>query len=101
MQSNQIHFTVYVKLFTITGISWIFQIIDAFIPMSAFSKIVSLLNALQGVFIFISYICNKRVLGLYRNGNVMIKKTIFEQQTSEIGVMNVTMNAIGWFKKHT
>lgn len=30
----------------------------------------------------------------------MIKKTIFEQQTSEIGVMNVTMNAIGWFKKH-
>lgn len=87
MQSNQIHFTVYVKLFTITGISWIFQIIDAFIPMSAFSKIVSLLNALQGVFIFISYICNKRVLGLYRNG----RSSVYENNRISSMSRNRTM----------
>ncbi|XP_052063041.1 adhesion G protein-coupled receptor E2-like [Mytilus californianus] len=65
MNLNQIQFTVYAKLFSITGITWIFQIIDSFIPVSAFSTIVSLLNALQGVFIFVSYVCNKRVLSLY------------------------------------
>ncbi|XP_052092474.1 probable G-protein coupled receptor Mth-like 4 [Mytilus californianus] len=47
MNLNQIQFSVYVKLFSITGISWIFQIIDSFIPFSAFSTIVSFLNALQ------------------------------------------------------
>lgn len=65
--SNRVHFVVYVKLFTITGITWIFQIIDSFLPMSALSTIVSILNALQGVFIFVSYICNKRVLRLYKD----------------------------------
>lgn len=87
MQSNQIHFTVYVKLFTITGISWILQVIDAFIPMSAFSTIVSLLNALQGVFIFISYICNKRVFGLYRNN----RSSIYENSKISSMSRNRTM----------
>ncbi|CAC5404828.1 unnamed protein product [Mytilus coruscus] len=43
------------------------MIIDTFLPMSAFSKIVSVLNALQGVLIFWSFICNKRVFNLYLN----------------------------------
>ncbi|XP_052067329.1 probable G-protein coupled receptor Mth-like 2 [Mytilus californianus] len=58
---NRTQFTVYVKLFTITGITWIFQIAESFLPSSlqenAFSLIVWLLNALQGVFIFVSFIC--------------------------------------------
>jgi hypothetical protein len=29
--SNRVHFVVYVKLFTITGITWVFQIIDSFL----------------------------------------------------------------------
>ncbi|CAG2240228.1 unnamed protein product [Mytilus edulis] len=33
---------------------------------SAISSVVSLLNALQGVFIFISFMCNRRVLQLFR-----------------------------------
>jgi hypothetical protein len=65
--SNRVHFVVYVKLFTITGITWVFQIIDSFLPMSALSTIVSILNALQGVFICVSYICNERVLRLYKD----------------------------------
>ncbi|XP_063439695.1 uncharacterized protein LOC134720991 [Mytilus trossulus] len=66
---NRVHFSFYIKLFTITGITWIFQIIDALFPASAISSVVSMLNALQGVFIFISFICNRRVLQLFRKAN--------------------------------
>lgn len=65
-QTDRHNFIVYVKLFTITGISWIFQIIDSFLPLSAFSFIVSLFNGFQGLFVFLSYICNKRVFNLYK-----------------------------------
>jgi len=68
LASNRSQFTVYVKLFTITGITWIFQIIDSLfqttLDENVFSAIVSVLNALQGVFIFVSYICNNQVLML-------------------------------------
>ena len=57
---------IFLKLFTITGCSWIFQIIDAFLPASIFSVLISLLNMLTGVYIFTSYICNKRVWTLYK-----------------------------------
>ena len=57
---------IFLKLFTITGCSWIFQIIDAFLPASILSVLISLLNMLTGVYIFTSYICNKRVWTLYK-----------------------------------
>ncbi|XP_071175170.1 uncharacterized protein [Mytilus edulis] len=63
---NRVHFSIYIKLFTITGITWIFQIIDTLFSASAISSVVSLLNALQGVFIFMSFMCNRRVLQLFR-----------------------------------
>ncbi|VDI46745.1 Hypothetical predicted protein [Mytilus galloprovincialis] len=67
---NRNQFTVYVKLFTITGITWIFQIVESFLPSTfqenAFSMIVWLLNALQGVFIFVSFICNRKTVSLYK-----------------------------------
>ncbi|KAJ8304631.1 hypothetical protein KUTeg_018214 [Tegillarca granosa] len=65
-QSDRHNFIVYVKLFTLTGISWIFQIIDSFLPLSAFSFIVTIFNGFQGLFVFLSYICNKRVFNLYK-----------------------------------
>ncbi|XP_076111007.1 uncharacterized protein LOC143079516 [Mytilus galloprovincialis] len=64
---NSVNLAVYIKLFTITGSSWVIQIIDSFLPLSAFSVIVSLLNALQGIYIFVAYICNKRIFILYRS----------------------------------
>lgn len=66
LKHNKIHFSVYLKLFIITGCSWILQILDSFLPVSAFSVIVSFLNSFQGVYIFVSYICNKRVFILYK-----------------------------------
>ncbi|XP_021358437.1 uncharacterized protein LOC110453698 [Mizuhopecten yessoensis] len=59
-------FPLYVKLFVLTGATWTFQIIDAFIPLSVFSIISGIINSLQGVFIFLSYSVNSRVRKFYK-----------------------------------
>ncbi|XP_052063031.1 uncharacterized protein LOC127702768 [Mytilus californianus] len=64
---HKIHYTVYVKLFVLTGSAWILQILDSFFPVSSFSIIVSFLNSFQGLYIFLAYNCNRRVLYLYQN----------------------------------
>ncbi|CAC5424867.1 unnamed protein product [Mytilus coruscus] len=91
IKSNRIHAAIYLKLFSVTGISWLLHIIDTFLPMSTFSIIVSVLNDLQGIFIFWSFICNKRVLNLYwksctsnRNKNVKEIAGKSEQETKSI-----------------
>ncbi|XP_052101263.1 uncharacterized protein LOC127735187 [Mytilus californianus] len=58
---------IYFKLFAITGCSWMFQFIDAFLPKSIFSILISICNLLTGLFIFVSYIWNKRVFKLYKS----------------------------------
>ena len=63
---NKTHFSVYIKLFSITGLTWILQIIDTFLEVSILSYIVSVLNGLQGLFIFVSYVCNARVIKMWR-----------------------------------
>lgn len=90
--SNRVHFVVYVKLCTITGITWIFQIIDSFLPMSALSTIVSMLNALQGVFIFVSYICNERVLRLYKDSR-HLRHGYKTTKTSRSKTMTTSLNS--------
>ena len=57
-------FFVYLKLCTLTGVSWPLQIIDGFLPLTAFSFFVVFVNALQGLYIFVSYVCNERVFRL-------------------------------------
>lgn len=63
---NRVHFTVYVRLFCLTGLSWILQIMDTFLELSVLTYIVTFLNGSQGVFIFVSYVCNERGRKLYR-----------------------------------
>ncbi|XP_061196802.1 uncharacterized protein LOC133205078 [Saccostrea echinata] len=63
---NRIQFTVYVKLFSLTGLSWLLQIVDTFVEVSILSYFLAILNGLQGFFIFLSYVCNKRVWDLYK-----------------------------------
>ncbi|XP_061195419.1 uncharacterized protein LOC133203668 [Saccostrea echinata] len=71
-QKQSVEVWVYVKLFALTGLTWIFQIVDAFLSVSFLSYIVAILNGLQGLFLFLSYVCNGRVLRLCcekRNNN--------------------------------
>ena len=59
-------FKIYVKLLTVTGVAWPLMFIDSVLPLTAFSFIATFANALQGVFIFIAFICNKKVFDLYK-----------------------------------
>ncbi|KAI8794729.1 adhesion G protein-coupled receptor E3 [Biomphalaria glabrata] len=72
-QSNLI---VYVKLSAMTGIFWLLTTIAHVSQNSYFQFIVEPINGLQGVYIFMSYICNRRVLSLYfRKEEVKATKT--------------------------
>ena len=51
----------------VTGVAWPLMFIDAVLPLTVFSFIATFANALQGVFIFFAFICNKKVLGLYKH----------------------------------
>lgn len=61
---NRMHTIIYVKLFSVTCIILIYQIINTFLPMSEFSTVMTVLNDLHGIFIFWSFICNRRILDL-------------------------------------
>ncbi|KAK3087299.1 hypothetical protein FSP39_004377 [Pinctada imbricata] len=63
---DQVHFIVYLKLFVLTGMTWTFQIVDAFLMESVLTYISTFLNGCQGLLIFLTYVCNKRVLTLYK-----------------------------------
>ena len=65
-KEDTINFRVYVKLFSLTGITWTVQIVDSFLIMSPLSYISTILNGTQGVYIFFCYVCNRRTLDLYR-----------------------------------
>ncbi|XP_069136321.1 uncharacterized protein [Argopecten irradians] len=67
-QENHRQFTIYVKLFIITGVTWLLTVIEAFFPLSAVSYLTTVLNGCQGVFIFVAFIVNKRVYVLLKEG---------------------------------
>ncbi len=62
IKSQGYHFGVYVRLFALMGITWIFGFISAFTNQIILDFIFVILNGLQGVFLFISVVCNTRVI---------------------------------------
>ncbi|XP_060072450.1 uncharacterized protein LOC132552305 [Ylistrum balloti] len=66
-KSSRREVSVHIKLFLLTGISWIFQLIDSFVPVSIFSVIVNFVNGSQGIFIFVAYSVNSRVRSFYKD----------------------------------
>nr|KAI8766626.1 putative adhesion G protein-coupled receptor E4P [Biomphalaria glabrata] len=62
---QQSHWNVYVRLSSITGAFWTVAVLDAVLEYRFLKFSSILLNGLQGVAIFISFICNKRVWYLY------------------------------------
>ncbi|XP_059173702.1 uncharacterized protein LOC131954184 [Physella acuta] len=56
---------VYVKLSSMTGAFWLLAILAEASDNSVLRYVSILLNGCQGVLIFVSYICNTRVLRLY------------------------------------
>lgn len=58
---------VYIKLLTTTGFGWVFGYIAAISEITALWSLFLILVSLQGVFIFLAFFCNRRVLLLYVN----------------------------------
>ncbi|XP_045178889.2 uncharacterized protein LOC123538669 [Mercenaria mercenaria] len=59
------HFYICLRLCTIVGIAWPLLIIDSSLGITWFSFIVAGVNALQGVFIFVSFVLNRRVASIF------------------------------------
>lgn len=58
-------FVIFIRLFLTTGCSWILLLINFFVNEIAIYVAISGLNTLQGILIFIAYICNKRTFNMY------------------------------------
>ncbi|KAK3097944.1 hypothetical protein FSP39_014723 [Pinctada imbricata] len=65
-QKKRDDLAIFVRLTTVTGVSWLLQIIDSFLPFTYFTFISTAINSLQGCFIFLAFIVNKRVIDLLR-----------------------------------
>ena len=61
IKRKRYNFFVYVRLFILMGITWIFGFISAFTDEIVIDFIFVILTSLQGLFLFISFVCNKRV----------------------------------------
>ena len=62
---NTKHLFVYIRLSTLTGVCWTVALVAEAADNDPLRFIYIVLNGLQGVFIFLSYMCNRRVLLLY------------------------------------
>ena len=56
---------IFAKLSSLTGFCWIFGFVYSWTNVQAFSYLFIVFNASQGVFIFLSFVCSKRVLKMY------------------------------------
>ena len=65
-ESQRNELGIYMRLTSITGLSWLLQVIDSFIPLTEFSFVASSINSLQGLTIFMAFILNKRTMNMLR-----------------------------------
>ncbi|XP_060074640.1 uncharacterized protein LOC132554350 [Ylistrum balloti] len=92
---NHRHFGIYVRLFFVTGVTWLATVIESFFPQSIVSYFTTVLNGCQGVLIFIGFIVNRRVYTLLKekvtntghlfgrnNSNLMTRTSTFNLNSS-------------------
>ena len=61
---NRNEFMIFIKLSTLTGITWLFGVLYSWLNIEVLSYIFITLNASQGVFIMMSFVVNRRVYRL-------------------------------------
>lgn len=88
-QSSPIHqprskskrnFKLYLRLALIMGLSWIFGIVAGQVDIEPLWYVFVLLNALQGLFIFLSFTCTEKVR-VYIRDKVLLKKSSYYSST--------------------
>lgn len=65
-QANKNHAAVYFRLSILLGFTWIFGFVAAALQLEVLWYIFVILNGLEGVFIFIAYCLNKRILDMLK-----------------------------------
>ena len=65
-QKDRNEIIIFLRLTSITGGCWVLQIIDAFLPLSSFSYVAVIVSSLQGLYIFLSFVANKRNIALLK-----------------------------------
>ena len=80
-QQNEHHFLVYVRLFVLMGFTWIFGFLSAFTDEVAIDFVFVILTSLQGVFLFVSFVCNKRVFNELKKKIKMRKRSNDKRST--------------------
>ncbi len=60
VKKRQRNFQVYVKLFLLMGITWSLGFVVGFTDFVALEYIYTVINSLQGVLIFVAFVCTKR-----------------------------------------
>lgn len=81
--SNRKEMCIFIKLFITTGCLWILQLVNFFVNNIAMYVVVFALNALQGVFIFTAYVCNRRILNMYRGIFFRGRYSVFNQRDTK------------------
>ncbi|XP_022345329.2 uncharacterized protein LOC111137918 [Crassostrea virginica] len=71
---------IFIKLFSLTGIIWIFQIIDSILHMSVFSFVATTLTSSQGAVIFFSFASSPRI---YKHLKSMSKRSKVPENKGE------------------
>ncbi|XP_041351186.1 uncharacterized protein LOC121370140 [Gigantopelta aegis] len=64
-KQDEEHILVYVKLSTLTGITWITGFIAIGTQIPALEYIFIIINASQGLFLFFSFVCNRRIYKMF------------------------------------
>ena len=55
------------KMSTLTGVGWIFGFLGILTNVEVFEYLFIVANATQGLFLMVSFVCNRRVLMLFEN----------------------------------
>lgn len=65
-RSQQQRFGLYLKLSVVMGINWVLEVLSLLKPQSAFWKVTDSYNLLIGCFIFIIFICKKKIFNMLK-----------------------------------
>ena len=70
---------IFAKLSTLTGLCWVFGFVYILTDIEAFSYLFIILNASQGLFIFLSFVCTGKVMKMYRDkvGRILTESESF------------------------
>ena len=67
-QENKTHLSIYTKLSTLTGFSWIFGFLFELLEVNSLGIIFNILTASQGIFIMFAFVMNARVFKMVSEG---------------------------------